>query len=148
MIQSIANLFKQVLDGNDLSNHELNNPNLAIAALLCEVSKADYEVDNSEKVAKRKLIQHLTGLSEIEATALLADAEKKVKQSASLYDFTSQLRELEHEKRFELVTAMWEVANADGVIDPLEDAVIRKVAELLYVDHSEFIRAKLQVIDK
>ncbi|WP_375750049.1 TerB family tellurite resistance protein [Vibrio sp. HN007] len=148
MIQSIANLFKQVLDGNDLSGSELNNPNLAIAALLCEVSKADYEVDVSENIAKRKLVQHLTGISEIEATALLAEAEDKVKQSASLYDFTSHLRELEQDKRYELVKAMWEVANADGVIDPMEDAVIRKVAELLYVDHSEFIRAKLSVVDK
>ncbi|POB71843.1 hypothetical protein CRN59_01860, partial [Vibrio vulnificus] len=43
---------------------------------------------------------------------------------------------------------MWEVAHADGEIDPLEDAVIRKTAELLYVDHSDFIRAKLQVLDK
>ena len=42
---------------------------------------------------------------------------------------------------------MWEVANADGEIDPLEDAVIRKTAELIYVDHSEFIRAKLQVLE-
>ncbi len=32
---------------------------------------------------------------------------------------------------------MWEVAYADGEIDPLEDAVIRKTAELLYVDHSD-----------
>ena len=42
---------------------------------------------------------------------------------------------------------MWEVAHADGEIDPLEDAVIRKSAELLYVDHSEFIRAKLSVTE-
>ena len=43
---------------------------------------------------------------------------------------------------------MWQVAHADGHIDPMEDAVIRKVAELLYVDHSEFIRAKLDVIER
>lgn len=70
------------------------------------------------------------------------------KDSASLYDFTSQLRELSQETRFALIKAMWEVANADGEIDPIEDSVIRKTAELLYVDHSEFIRAKIQVIDK
>ncbi|PLX59248.1 MAG: hypothetical protein C0632_14120, partial [Vibrio alginolyticus] len=45
---------------------------------------------------------------------------------------------------YNLIKSMWEVAYADGEIDPLEDAVIRKTAELLYVDHSEFIRAKLQ----
>ncbi len=54
---------------------------------------------------------------------------------------------LTQETRFELIKAMWEVAHADGEIDPLEDAVIRKAAELLYVDHSQFIRAKLMVTD-
>jgi uncharacterized tellurite resistance protein B-like protein len=78
---------------------------------------------------------------------LLSRAEAKSKESASLYDFTSQLRELNQETRFELIKAMWEVAHADGEIDPLEDSVIRKTAELLYVDHSDFIRAKLDVTE-
>ncbi len=50
--------------------------------------------------------------------------------------------------RFELIKAMWEVAHADGEIDPLEDSVIRKTSELLYVDHHEFIRAKLMTTNK
>ncbi|EEX37111.1 hypothetical protein VIB_001225 [Vibrio metschnikovii CIP 69.14] len=78
---------------------------------------------------------------------MISRAEQQIRQSASLYEFTSQLRELTQGKRFELIKAMWEVAHADGEIDPLEDAVIRKTAELLYVDHSQFIRAKLMVVN-
>ncbi|WED20550.1 TerB family tellurite resistance protein [Vibrio sp. JC009] len=148
MLQSITSLFKQFLDGNDLSESNLTNPNLAIAALLCEVAAADYQVEEQEYNAKLALIQHLTEISKEEAESLLTEAQKKVKESASLYDFTSHLRELSQEQRYNLVKAMWEVANADGHIDPMEDSVIRKVAELLYVDHSEFIRAKLEVTDK
>lgn len=40
---------------------------------------------------------------------------------------------------------MWLVAFADQHLDPVEEAIIRKVAELLYVNHSDFIRAKLTV---
>jgi len=47
------------------------------------------------------------------------------------------------EQRYQLIEAMWQIAYADKVIDPQEEAVIRQVAELIYVDHSEFIRAKL-----
>ena len=43
---------------------------------------------------------------------------------------------------------MWQVAYADDHLDPIEEAVIRKVAELLYVNHSEFIRAKLSITEK
>ncbi|MFC5077571.1 Tellurite resistance protein TerB [Vibrio thalassae] len=148
MFNSITSMFKQLIEGDDLSNNKSISPNLAIAALLCEVSNADYQVDDKEQNAKLSLIERLLDLEQAEARTLLTQAQEQTKNSTSLYDFTSSLRELSQEKRFDLIKAMWEVANADGVIDPLEDAVIRKVAELLYVDHSEFIRAKIQVTDK
>jgi uncharacterized tellurite resistance protein B-like protein len=37
---------------------------------------------------------------------------------------------------------MWELAYADAELDKYEEYVIRKVADLIYVSHSEFIRAK------
>ncbi|MDR9825528.1 TerB family tellurite resistance protein [Vibrio sp. FNV 38] len=148
MFNAITSLFKQLLDGHDLAGANLQNPNLAVACLLTEVAGADHHIDETERVAKQHLLTMLLGLSEEESVALSQQAEKKVQQASSLYEFTTQLRELSQETRFELIKAMWQVANADGEIDPLEDAVIRKTAELLYVDHSEFIRAKLVVIEK
>ncbi|MCL9781210.1 TerB family tellurite resistance protein [Vibrio sp. S4M6] len=147
MFSSISNVFKQLIEGT--SYHQQGaNPNLAMASLLCEVADADHQSSSIESHTKSALLTRLLGVSSEESQTLINEAEEKVKKSASLYDFTSQLRELSQEARFELIKAMWEVANADGNIDPLEEAVIRKVAELLYVDHSEFIRAKLSVIDK
>jgi len=148
MFNSITSLFKQLIDGKDLGQSQSVSPNLAIACLLCEVAGADNEINEQEKAAKLHLVERLLNLNETQATSLLAQAEEQIKQSASLYDFTSQLRELSHEVRIELIAGMWEVAHADGEIDPLEDSVIRKAAELLYVNHSEFIKAKLSVIDK
>ncbi|MDN3610292.1 TerB family tellurite resistance protein [Vibrio ostreicida] len=147
MLNSITTLFKQLIDGEDLGRNQLTDPNLAIACLLCEVASADHQIDESEIRAKQQLLIRLLDLNETDIESLLSQAESKTDNSASLYDFTSQLRELSQDKRFELITAMWEVANADGEIDPMEEAVIRKTAELLYVDHSEFIRAKLSVVD-
>jgi uncharacterized tellurite resistance protein B-like protein len=42
-----------------------------------------------------------------------------------------------------LIIDMWAIAKADGVIDPMEEFVIRKVADLLYVSHSDFIYGKV-----
>ncbi|ASF99895.1 hypothetical protein EA004_01615 [Vibrio anguillarum] len=143
MFNAITSLFKQLLDGEDLGQRSNTNPNLAIACLLREVAGADHQIDTRENDAKFQLVKRLLALDDTETTELLIRAEQSVKQSASLYDFTSQLRELSQDTRYELIKAMWQVAHADGEIDPLEEAVIRKAAELLYVDHSEFIRAKL-----
>jgi len=41
---------------------------------------------------------------------------------------------------------MWQVAYADGHLDEMEEALIRKVATLIYVNHSDFIRTKLAVM--
>ena len=53
------------------------------------------------------------------------------------------MRSLEQSERYQLVEAMWQVAYADGVIDPQEEAVIRQVSDLIYLDHSAFIKAKI-----
>ncbi|CAM2886647.1 TerB family tellurite resistance protein [Vibrio mytili] len=144
MFNSLTTLFKQLIDGSDLSQINTASPNLAIACLLCEVSSADHQVDEKEHETIRSLLVKLLTLDQQEAESILNQAQAKTKESASLYDFTSQLRELSQETRYDLIKSMWEVAYADGEIDPLEEAVIRKTAELLYVDHSDFIRAKLQ----
>ena len=147
MFNALHSLFKQLLEGTDLSQQS-QNPNFAIACLLAEVAGADHDINQQEHDAKLELLKKLLNVSDSDAQALITQADEQIKQSASLYEFTTQLRELSQEARFDLIKAMWEVAHADGEIDPLEDAVIRKAAELLYVDHGEFIRAKLLVTEK
>ncbi|MBY7731259.1 tellurite resistance TerB family protein [Vibrio bathopelagicus] len=146
MFNSLTSLFKQLVEGSDLGKTPTTSPNLAIASLLCEVAGADHAINESEQEAKLHLLQRLLNITEEESKALLAQAEPQVEQSVSLYDFTSQLRELSQSVRIDLIKAMWEVAHADGEIDPLEDSVIRKTAELLYVDHKDFIKSKLSVL--
>ncbi|UPR46338.1 TerB family tellurite resistance protein [Vibrio cyclitrophicus] len=148
MFNSLTSMFKQLIEGQDLSKNQGTSPNIAIASLLCEVAGADHQINESERVAKLQLLQRLLNLDEEQAKVLLAQAEPKVEQSVSLYDFTSQLRDLSQPVRIDLIKAMWEVAHADGEIDPIEDSVIRKTAELLYVDHSDFIKTKLNVLGK
>lgn len=60
---------------------------------------------------------------------------------------SSQLSSLDAEMRIALIKAMWEVAYADGQLNLMEEALIRKVAALIYVSHSDFIRTKLAVIE-
>jgi uncharacterized tellurite resistance protein B-like protein len=50
-----------------------------------------------------------------------------------------------HEERVQLVENLWEVAFADQHLDRYEDHLIRKIADLLHVRHSDFIRTKLAV---
>ncbi|ARR49351.1 TPA: TerB family tellurite resistance protein [Photobacterium damselae] len=144
MFTKLRTLLRQVMnDGTDAGTMDSLSMNLAMASLLCEVANADHAKDPREEQAKVQLLTKLLEVDEQQAQHLLNEGELRSENAVSLYEFTNKLRALEQEARYELVEAMWQVAYADGVIDPMEEAVIRQVAELIYLDHSEFIRAKL-----
>jgi uncharacterized tellurite resistance protein B-like protein len=42
---------------------------------------------------------------------------------------------------------MWKVAYADGELDKHEENIIRRIADLLHIRHSEYIRCKLGAKD-
>ncbi|WP_024871925.1 TerB family tellurite resistance protein [Tolumonas lignilytica] len=144
MFAVLRSLFRELLpEEGGAGAAETRSIQLAIASLLCEVSRADNHYDVREETAKIHLIRHLLTVDENTAQQLLAQARRKSEEAVSLFDFTNKLRTLSHPQRFELIKAMWQVAYADGVLDPQEEAIIRQVSDLIYLDHPEFIRAKL-----
>jgi uncharacterized tellurite resistance protein B-like protein len=143
MLKALKSLFENVRE-----DHSPRGLQVAAAALLIELGKADYNSGAAEQTAIVAAIRRCTGVNEEELTALLADAEHSSKQSTSLYEFTSLInRDYSVEEKYSLVVELWRIAAADGEIHRYEDHLIRKIADLIYVSHSEFIRAKLQVVN-
>lgn len=145
-------MFSKITDFfNSLSQQSASSGvdeyHLIIAALLCEVSNADHNISREEELVIERTLAKLLGIDNQQAVSLLKEAKQKIAASSSLYDFTSQLAELEFRTRSRLIEAMWEVAYADNELDPVEELVIRKVSDLLYLDHSEYIQAKLAVVN-
>ncbi|MDD1791560.1 TerB family tellurite resistance protein [Enterovibrio makurazakiensis] len=145
MFSKLSSILREVFteEGGSVASNE-NRYQRAMAGLLCEVADADNELDPREEAAKTRLLAALLNIDETAASALVNDAKVDSSNSVSLYDYTDKLRQLEQPQRFDLIKAMWGVAYADGKLDPLEDSVIRKTAELLYLDHAMFIKAKLE----
>jgi len=144
MLSLLKTLFRQMLqDGSDGGKADSSSIHLAMASLLCEVANADYQQDPREEAAKVHLLANLLDMDKHSATVLLEKAHTHSKNSVSLFEFTNQLRSLTAAERYSLIEAMWQVAYADGIINPQEEAVIRQVSDLIYVEHAEFIRAKL-----
>lgn len=121
---------------------------LAAVALLIETGRADHARDEREQQAIRTAAKQVFGLQEQELDELVAEAHAQQSAATSLYEFTSLINQHYADgEKYQLIRLMWQVAHADGNIDRYEDHLIRKVAELLYLPHSQFIRAKLSVID-
>lgn len=121
---------------------------LATAALLIEVARADYEEDLTANEAVFGLLKAHFDLSEEEARLLMEEARAQADAAASLQAFTRQLHEsLTAEEKNRIVEMLWRVALADRVLDRHEDHLVRKVAGLLYVSHSDLIRIRNRVKD-
>lgn len=117
---------------------------LTSAALLIETARADFTQDGQEEAAMERLLCDGLELPESEVRELIALANDKADEATSLYEFTRLINDhyIEEEK-LELLRNMWVVAWADGDIDKYEEHLIRRVAELIYVPHQDFIRLKL-----
>ena len=64
----------------------------------------------------------------------------------SLYDLTRVINlHFDQARKIELITHMWRVAYSDRQWDKYEEHIIRKVADLLYISHKDFVHARVQV---
>ncbi len=54
-------------------------------------------------------------------------------------------RKLTPPQKVQFVEHLWRIAYADGDVDMYEDQLVRKLSELLYVAHADFILAKHRV---
>lgn len=118
---------------------------LAAAALLIETARADFSEDEAEQASLRSLLCETLDLSPEEVDTLLRQAGEQLDEATSLYDFTRVINDhYSAAHKLELVSSMWRVAYADGRLDKYEEYLIRQVAELIYVPHSDYIRVKLE----
>lgn len=119
---------------------------LASAALLVEVSTADHSLDAREEHAIIEAIRKTYAMDRTDIEALVQEAKTISANAPSLYDFTRVINEhCSEEEKYRLVCECWRVAFTDGHLDKYEDHRIRKIAELIYLPHSLYIKAKLEV---
>ena len=147
MLDSIREFFDRHFASPDLSQSK-HTIELATAALLLEVSRADGEISVDERGAATRALQGKFHLTQEETTALLQLAEAEVRGASDTFQFTSLVnKRFTRDQKIRVVELMWQVAYADGSRDVFEDHVIRKLADLLYVDHGDYIAAKLKARD-
>ena len=145
MLKNLKEFFENHLKP-DTANHAgtpVKTIEFAAAVLMFEISRADSNIDDDErKVIDDALVNHFH-LSPAEAEELLSLAEKEVDHSVSLYDFTRMINDnLSREDRIKIVELLWKVAFADAVLDKYEEYFIRKIADLLYVSHKDYMQSK------
>jgi uncharacterized tellurite resistance protein B-like protein len=143
-------LLAWLKDGEDELPGGGDELQVAVAALLLEAAVVvDGDFDPQEREIVRRLLQRCFSLRPEEAQSLVAAAERRVEASAQLFGFTSTVNNrLSRERKIGLIEMLWEVAYADGVLDPLEDSLLRRIAGLIDVSDHERGEAKRRVLQR
>lgn len=116
---------------------------LSAIALLLEVSLADEIMDISEVETLKDVLLKEFDVEQTKIDDLISNAKKNQNSSTSLYEFTRKINDdYKFEDKKNLILSMWKIAFADGNIDKYEEYVIRKVSDLIYISHPDFIESK------
>ena len=152
MLQALTRLIRP-------SQNELSDPAIAVdrdracriagAALLVEMSRADYEVTSVERGAIERALRHVFELDSAAAAELYREAERHADDATSLYEFTRLINDhFQPAEKENLIELLWFVAFADGALDKYEEHLVRRVADLIYVSHGAFIRTKHRAMSR
>jgi uncharacterized tellurite resistance protein B-like protein len=148
MIKNIKTYFEDLFQNKEEHTPQIHTVELASAALMIEISLADDHIQEEERHVINKLLSESFNLDQTEIDELIKLAEEEVDHAVSLYGFTRLLNDsLSMSDKINIIESLWRVAYADAVIDKYEEYYIRKVADLLYISHSDYIQSKLKAAE-
>ena len=141
----MLNKLKNLLIESD-SSESVNNKRaleLASAALMIEVARSDFDLNNEEFLLIQSLLAQEFALAPEELKSLADSALDKTKNATCLFEFTTVINNhATSNQKLKIIIMLWEIAFSDSKLCKYEEALIRKLSDLLYVPHSEFIRAR------
>lgn len=144
MLKNIQGFFQQFIGDEASSGDTEQRLQLATAALLIEVMRTDDHDHEQEQQVLLTRLQQKFSLNEATTRELIQLAEEEVRNSVDYHQFTRLINEqFSQDSKKHIIELMWEIAWADGQLDPWEEHLIRRIADLIYVSHEDFIAAKM-----
>ena len=142
----IAEFSQNSSDEDNLKETKTSLINNACAALLIETAFADKVFNEAELNSMKETLIKVYEIESKDVEEIINESKKTVSESTSLYQYTRLINDLcDYEDKIQLINNLWRIAFADKHLDKYEEYLIRKISDLLYVSHSDFIQEKIKV---
>ena len=120
---------------------------LATAAVLLEIGHADGTLDPGEGEDLGTYLQQAFDLSPDDARELIGEATEIRNRTIDHFALTNFIRKnASLGQRIEIVKTMWRMVYSDGRLTDYENYLVRKLADLLGLEHHVMIDAKVAVL--
>ena len=148
---TFSTLVQRIKDG--LSSEPAAAPSheerlrLATAAVLLDIAYADGTFSPAEGGNVVEYLQSAFQLPAEDAQELVEAAQGIRDHTIDHFAMTNYIRKnVPLQERIEIVKTMWRTAHADGRLTEYENYLIRKLADLLGLEHHVMIDAKVSVL--
>jgi uncharacterized tellurite resistance protein B-like protein len=146
MLKKLSSLIEQLAHPRGHDSLGEDDLRIAAAALLVHTLAIDGEITEAESKQLHSLLAEHFDLSPDEVDGLISEAERRERDAVDIYKFTSVLRDtLPIERKRDIIAMMWRLVFADGKLDPIEDNLIWRTAELLAVPARDRMQLKQMV---
>ena len=128
--------FKSLFEKADIKEaNEFDAIQLAVASLMITTAKHDGIFDEIEKGEILNLLNKYYKLTDESLNNLFEASVSMVDNASDIQQFTSKINSsLDDEEKLKIIEMLWKIIISDGRIDDYENALIRKLSGLLYVD--------------
>lgn len=146
MLQRLKALFESVTEEEPVDREA--QLHLAAAVLLIQIARADQEMATAEVDRIRTVLQRSWSVSDADLEDLMQAAVESAEHRASLHEEIDLINQaFTPAQKLALMRGLWDVACTDGVIHHHEELLVRRLSELMYVSHTDFIRTKHQAME-
>lgn len=145
MIAGIKDFFSQFIEPGTRPTEagEEKALQIATAALLFEMMRMDNHIADAERQSVAATLRQRFGLDAEQLQTLMDFAEQEARQASGYYQFTSLINKgFNADQKVHIIENLWHVAMSDGHLDAHETHLMRKIADLLYVGHADYVAAK------
>ena len=144
MLKKIAEIFEKEVKKEV---PEFDESQLAATSLMILAAKYDGEFDEVEKTEILKMIRDFYNFDKNKIDRIFETALNLTEKANDIHQFTSELnKSLNDDEKLSIIKMLWKIVIADGRIDEYENALIRKISGLLYVDDVQVGQIKKQMI--
>ena len=143
----LVSRLKEGLAAPQQQKHETDPLRVATAAVLLEIGYADGKFSREEGEDLTAYLQRAFGLSAEEAREVIDEATEIRNRTIDHFALTNYIRKnASLTERIEIVKTMWRMVYSGGKLTDYENYLVRKLADLLGLEHHVMIDAKVAVL--